>query len=525
MPNTIDDRPPIGATVNADSNVAETSTEDGGVHHHSGAGVTTVDGHPTPGSGGVIPGDGTPHPGGILGLVEGFNPGHPIAMYGFDQSKAPRSVGFVDVLKALGRSPNAAQSVEGLLAHIRATFGVTVPPDKAQAILHRPELVLQFLHMTPAQLRGALDQLHESGGADQLGLAARKLNIEASTFNWSQLGALDVAMPKDAAKELAPGLYRGHVRNTDITDTQAKNNIVMAEVLERLADNSNLPASERFTFRYQGGDGHTHEITRLPELIKALRADGYVVKAHSAQMVANFAHLMTKAGDQWLDIAAPIMVETPFNDQDGKPVVVPTVHSELAISIERGPSVPGSADDLTCQVKWYQGVPNTGFMPGNLYRKTDWTGMDIKDRFEGDEAARVIEYAGLYSDMINDVARDQGLAVGGYGATGVCIDTVAVLQALMKRPLTAYPMLHSDEIMIGEALRRHDGAGSRLDRPEYRDIIETLRAVDDDSGHVDLASMSPTKVAALKARILASLPWPPGQESLTIARDTRRILG
>ena len=126
--------------------------------------------------------------------------------------------------------------------------------------------------------------------------------------------------------------------------------------------------------------------------------------------------------------------------------------------------------------------------------------------------------------MINDIARERGLAVGGYGATGVCIDTVAILQKLMNRPLTAYPMLHSDELMITEAQHRHDGAGSRLDRPEYRSIIEALRAVENDAAPVDPAHMTPTQVADLKGRILGSIPWPPGMEPLTICRATRTAL-
>jgi hypothetical protein len=120
--------------------------------------------------------------------------------------------------------------------------------------------------------------------------------------------------------------------------------------------------------------------------------------------------------------------------------------------------------------------------------------------------------AGLLGDVINDSAADQHLAMGGYGVTGVCNDSIAVLQQALAGRVTAYPLLERDETLAQE-LGKHIAAGGP-DADAFRTLAASLAAVPND--------MTPN--ASARERALASLPWAPGEEPFQSAVDARAIL-
>jgi len=283
--------------------------------------------------------------------------------------------------------------------------------------------------------------------------------------------------------------------------------MVMAEVLDRLGSNVSAPAGEKFRVKYG-----SQTYSRLDSFLKALVADGHTVEARVEHRVANFADLKTRAPDgTWLDVPAALLVKTGVKDASGEEAMVPTVHSELVFSIKRGPTTKGPGFDA--DVKWYQGISGTGFFPANLAKTPAWCGGKVADTFTGPKALEAASLAGLFSDMINDVAAAQKLAVGGYGITGVCNDSVAVVQHAMTGRSTAYPLLMRDETLAGELSARVNDKDKR-DDASYTRLAKSVKSVPSDAVANDSA----------RTRALESMPWSAGTEPFAKTERSRVIL-
>ena len=228
--------------------------------------------------------------------------------------------------------------------------------------------------------------------------------------------------------------------------------------------------------------------------------------------MANFAALHAKGPDGTLrDVPAPLMVRTGVKDAQGQEAVVPAVHSELVIRVSPGPDAKEPKVEAAC--KWYQGVSATGFFPADLFETPAWAGASVPDRFSGKEALKAVRMAGILSDVINHAAEDLGLQASGYGVTGVCNDSVAIIQHALTGRTTAYPLVMRDETLAPEIGRRLADA-NRSDDTDLRALKRSIAAVPSDV----------QANATSRARALACIPWAAGQEPLAGAVTARRVL-
>ena len=418
----------------------------------------------------------------------------------------PDAVSLPTMLKQLGSTPEGQAVVKGLLEKFTAQTGIPVPPAMVSAVLAKPERLVDVLAARPDQLAAGVDAVnlaYKSGKIADLPPMSRKL---PATFDLAKLDAAPHARGPMEPKQLVPGLYQGDLPS-DLTEAQAKQNMVMAEVLDRLGSNASAPAGEKFHVKYG-----SQTYSRLDSFLKALVADGHTVEARVEHRVANFADLKTRAPDgTWLDVPAALLVKTGVKDASGEEAMVPTVHSELVFSIKRGPTTKGPGFDA--DVKWYQGISGTGFFPANLAKTPAWCGGKVADTFTGPKALEAASLAGLFSDMVNDVAAAQKLAVGGYGITGVCNDSVAVVQHAMTGRSTAYPLLMRDETLAGELSARVKDKDKR-DDASYTRLAKSVKAVPSDAVANDSA----------RARALESMPWTAGTEPFAKTERSRVIL-
>lgn len=283
--------------------------------------------------------------------------------------------------------------------------------------------------------------------------------------------------------------------------------MAMAEVFDRLADNANISPSKQFKLQYNG-----QEYRRLDALLQALVDSGHQVDVEINHRIANFAALHAQTPDgKLLDVPAPLMVRTGVKDADGTEAVVPAVHSELLIHVRPGPGTTGPA--VNADVKWYQGVSSTGFFACDIHATPEWAGKKTADRFTGADALHSIKLAGMLSDVINASAEAQHLKAAGYGVTGVCNDSVAIIQHALTGRATGYPLLMRDESLKGEIDHRLSDR-DRRDDPDYQLLATTIAAVPSD------VTANPT----LRERALASIPWSDGAEPFTSTVDAKRIL-
>jgi hypothetical protein len=420
--------------------------------------------------------------------------------------RCPGAVPLADVLKGAATTPEGQAAVKKVIAQFEATTGVTVPPALAAAAVANPARLSNIMQLTPAQMSAGFDAVNARARAGSGTPAAAPKHQLPVAVDLGELDTLPVTRPDSDLKEIAPGLSRGDLKSS-LPDAQAKANIVLAETLDRLAGNAQCAPDQQFSVRYRG-----HAYTKLPNFLAALERAGHKVDVEVSHRVANFAALHATAPDgTLLDVPAPLMVRTGVKDAQGREAVVPAVHSELVIRVTPGPDAKEPRLEAAC--KWYQGVSATGFFPVDLFETPAWAGAAVPDRFSGKEALKAVRMAGILSDVINHAARDQALQASGYGITGVCNDSVAIIQHALTGRVTGYPLLMRDETLAPEIAKRL-GDQARWDDADLRAIRRSIAAVPSDV----------QANATSGARALASIPWEEGKEPLAAAVAARGIL-
>jgi hypothetical protein len=421
--------------------------------------------------------------------------------------RVPDAVGLPMLLDKLGSSPQGQAAVKQLLGQFEAKTGVKIPEAMVAASMAQPTRVLQAMQLTPAQLSAGMAGINTAranGAAVPEDKPAKQLLPQK--FDLSKAGSLNVERPQAELKEIAPGILQGDIVSS-LPDAQAKSNMITAEVFSRLAANASAPADKKFTAVYGG-----HSFTSLDRFLDALSKDGHQVSVRVDQRVANFSNLKTKAPDGTiLDVPAPLMVRTGVKDAAGREAVVPAAHAELVISIHSGPNTKGPA--INADVKYYQGISGTGFFPVGLWKDPTWCGKNSSAPMEAKQGLNAVKLAGVLTDVINQTAQKNHLFMGGYGVTGVCNDSVAVIQTAATGSTTLYPLLMKDEVVLPELQRRLTDK-NRGDDGEVKSLIAAVNAAPTDV----------TTNASTKARAQASLPWAAGAEPFESSVHARATL-
>ncbi len=433
-------------------------------------------------------------------------------MRGSKHALSGLSIGFsLDVaLKGLSKSPHSKQLVAQVVQTLEAETGVKVPAALVSAATANPERLADILKLSPTQMRAGLQALQQGHAAGAVAQVPERKRLLPQRFAFKDLAQVAYERPKAAPQEVAPGLYRGGFPNADVDDATAKNRAVMAEVFDRLADNANLAPADRFEVQFAGGT-----FTRTDTFLKKLKDAGYEVTATVEHRVANFAELLTKAPDgSFVDVPAPLMVDVDLTNggPGAQSVQVPSIHSEVVFDIQppkgaKNPEVPAA------KIKWYQGVSATGFFPAEVNQTPAWTGKTVTDTFTDDDATRALNLASLMGDVINQAAKDQGLYASGYGLTGVCNDSVAVLEMALTGRSTSYPLLMQDALLKPELQKRLSDRNHR-DDPDYKTLLNAIEALPSDT-HPNPSALD---------RALTSIPWPAGQEPFHSSVAARQAL-
>lgn len=422
----------------------------------------------------------------------------------------PDAVGLPQVMAQLSASPQGKAMVEKLLGDLTARTGVPVSPELKAAILQNPAAITRAFELTPGQLFEGIGALNAAHKAGKIPPTPPRENLLPKSFDLGKLDSLDLPRPPQKLKELAPGLYQGSLIS-DTPDAQVKQNRVMAEVFHRLSRNASAEAGDKFEVKYGSST-----FTRLDEFLKALKADGYQVDVTFEQRIANFADLKAAVPGtnppKFVDVPATLLVKTGFVDQNGKEAIVPSAHSEMLISVKPGPNTKGPK--VGADIKYYQGVDSTGFFARHLWQEPKWCGRVKHAELTGDKAMEAVKLAGLFSDVVGKTAKDLGLYAEGYGLTGVCNDSVALIEQAMTGTAHEYPLLMKDEVLLGEIGKRLSD-NVRRDDPAYRKLSQAIRDLPSD------VRSGPTS----RQRALDSLPWEPGKEPFVSSEEARKILG
>jgi hypothetical protein len=430
----------------------------------------------------------------------------PSSSYDLVPGRAPGTVSLPDVLKGMGATPDGQAAVGHVIDTLKAKTGVTIPPDVQAAALSNPAALLKALEVTPGQLEDGLVAMNAAYKSGKMKDVAPRQFVLPQQFDLANLDQVNVPRPGADLKQIAPGLFTGDVPSS-LPDAQVKRNTVMAETFQRLAANASTPDGQKFEVTLNG-----QKCTTLPQFTQALQAAGYNVNVSFDSRVANFAALKAQVPGSnppaYVDVPAPLMLKTGVKDAQGHEAVVPAAHSEMIVDVSGGPA---SGPALDSSLKYYQGTSGTGFFANGSMADPAWLGrVHHGDPLTGAQAAKAIDTAGAFADVVHQTAQRLNLYADGYGITGVCNDSVAVVQQALTGHADEYPLLMNDSVLYGE-LKKHLGQSSD---PTYQSILKAIK---------DLPSDTRANPSA-KARALASLPWAAGQEPFASSAAAREIL-
>lgn len=313
----------------------------------------------------------------------------------------------------------------------------------------------------------------------------------------------------DALQSLAPGIWRGGLPGK-LSDEQARRNTAVAEVFDRLASNSSRAADQRFEVSFRG-----QSFTDVPSFMGALRKAGYEVNATFRTRTADFIDLKTGEPGNIQSLATPMMVRTGLTDEKGNEAIVPVTHSELVVSLK---SPQGAEPNLDSKVRFFQGIDGIGFFPADIWHEGTWMGGVNRATVSGDQAQKAVEVASGLTALVEQAATANKLQVEGYGLTGVCNDSLAIIEQAVLGRVSEWPLLMRDDLLLKEL--------AKLPPSAMRSTLEqAIRETPNDVKVGLLGAGNATPNADTRRRMLATLDvYPEGKAPWTRTEEARQIL-
>ncbi len=423
----------------------------------------------------------------------------------------PNTLPLPVLLEGMGKTPEGRAAIAGIFDLIRAKTGIDAPPQVVAAVQQNPKLMMEFLKMSPQDMSNAAAKATDSYQKGKLKDPAPRAQLLPQKFDFANFDQVQSPPRVSTVHPVgqAPGLFMGDLVS-DTSDAQIKANRVMAEVFQRLATNNSAPADQKFEVTFNG-----KAYTDLNEFVAGLRQGGYEATATFESRVANFTKLKVPVPNsnpvKYLDVPAPLMVKTGQLDPQGRPVLVPATHSELIFSFRAGPNARGPKFDA--DVKFFQGMSSTGFFPANEFAAPAWLGSVTHAKISGDQLTRAVKLSGAFTDLVINTSKDLHLYASGYGTTGVCNDSVALIQQATTGKADEYPLLMQDNALLGEIAKRTADANLADDS-----VLNTLGAA------IRQLPSDTTPNAGAKRRALQSIPWEIGKEPFVSTIEARKVL-
>ncbi|HVO32019.1 MAG TPA: hypothetical protein VMV18_14840 [bacterium] len=406
-----------------------------------------------------------------------------------------------DVIASATQTPEGAAFAKALISKLAAEAGKPLTDEQIAGLLASPNSVDDLLVASIPQVVKAAKDVQAASDA-RGGTPAKAPSYELpQKVDFAQ--AASMMKPTRSSREHVAGnvMYGdGPSDPSLVSDAQIQQNRALAEMLTRLSLNTGKAAADRFTVTYKGRD-----YSSVDGLLRALAANGNTVSSHITQRVANFIDLSLDHGDgTFCDVKAAVSIRTNQKDADGNDIVVPATHSGLFVDV-KGP-------DMNATVAWFQGVDGTGFFPEGTSTRQAWVGGKDVEGYQGAQALKSVSAAAMWTSVVNDIVAEKKLPGFGYARTGICDDSVAMVQQLVTGRTTVYP-LSMDHDLVGEYLDRKIAEGGPLAH-RYQTLRNTMNALPSDVG------TDPTQ----RERIIDSIPYGPGPTPFPSADHARAAL-
>lgn len=422
----------------------------------------------------------------------------------------PKTQSLPDVLAQVPNTPEGRKFVQDLANTIFTKFGIWVPSFVVDLFFEDSSYFLNYLKFTGWELYDGIAAINFAYQMGWITSNATKVDTLPQGYNLDNYASAPINVsnyiPAEPV-ELFPNLWKGFYRG-NATEEQLKAEIVVALTLNQLANNSHKRESDPSTYftLYNG-----NKIASIRDLLSALASNGHSIKCYLTYRAVDFFGLLTRDSQgQFKEVPAPVFMDTEITSLSGESAVTTAIHDELVIEIRSGPNTKGTPFNI--DILWYEGDDGIGFFAGSLYDYASWVGVVNTQHMEGKQAIDYLHLAGVFSDTLIQTALTFNLYDLGYGATGVCVDSIAVIEWTVYGNMSLYPLL-MEKYLVAPIVAEYLALANR-NAGEYAKLAAGLYELASDS------AVNPT----LRQRAYNTITWPAGQEPFETVVKARAIL-
>ena len=359
-------------------------------------------------------------------------------------------------------------------------------------------------------------------GMEQL-LQSEKINIKAkSTPNEDPSEQIEspptydpddksMPEPKPVNERILPGLHMGW---GDALCTHTKREILrnrlLAVLLTRLSYNYYLAEQRREGTSFKV-EMNGKVVVNPSGLIQELLNCGHKVRVCPRAAVTTFGMAMCikEVDDSWTNIPLGYFLLTGYEDKDECPVYCCLPHGGLDLDIE-GPLIGVDNTGLPnkCNIQQYMAIEGMCGWHSNHNANVPWIRpVDCGEVTEGEKTIQAVRMAGLSAVVLNAVGTDLELPFGGYGLTGVCNDTSALLYWALRKETSVYPLTSTGRFLMHQARRIRTLRNNLEALPNFKTEIDDLNCLVNATVNIpsDLHA-SPSQCADSSRRLLHCLP-------------------
>eukprot|EP01102_Stenamoeba_stenopodia_P001884 TRINITY_DN11700_c0_g1_i1.p1 TRINITY_DN11700_c0_g1~~TRINITY_DN11700_c0_g1_i1.p1 ORF type:complete len:515 (+),score=147.54 TRINITY_DN11700_c0_g1_i1:69-1613(+) len=426
----------------------------------------------------------------------------------------PEAISLPDVLRGLSNTTQGNMVTMFLINYIETHLGITIPKTEIPSLLNDTSLLLNYFALTVYQLHEAAESLNL---AYQLNLLPRSNStsftlpeLDLLTTNFSSFG-INVNNFYSSLEPLVingtetPFLL-GYLKNETTPEERALQSIVLSTVLNQLSNNLNQTEEGDSIYTVMADGFNFTDVESLFEYLT--KETNHTLSNYNHCRVANFLSLWYNSSEGLFEVPFPVMTKTGiYNSTTGEEAIVPAIHCTFVIGIE-GPV-------LNTQISWYEGVDGIGFFPWNIESENRWLGAYESPQTPTDQLIPLLNYASHYQTVLILAAKMFDLFLSGYGATGVCLDSLSViLNSLNSTVIDFYPLMIEKTLVIPALENLAERSSSATQ--DYLDLMNAVDRMPSD--------YYPQSTQNQATRLMNMFPWAPGSEPFQCVVDARYIL-
>jgi len=402
------------------------------------------------------------------------------------------------MLAEIGQSREAVAAVCEMAAALSRRLGRPTSVEECAARIKDPRTVQEFFSVRLGDLAAGF-ALAQTVAEARGGIVSENSFKLPQRVSWTEAPTyFDGACWEP--EQLCGILYR-YAIPSGISGEEVRRRSAFGEILDRLALNGSTPAPDQFRVVCRGV-----EYSEFDVFVRALVQSGHRIEMDVSNEVADFVHLMVRKTDgTFREVQTDVRIRTGYFTPEGTEIIIPAVHSHCIFRFA-GP-------DVNTAVEFYQGTHGTHFYPSVVVRGESWVGIRKSATYVGDKAVKALKASGLYLDVLQGISREDTLFAGGYGQSGICNDSVAVIEMLLNGEATVYPLLIDKKRVLtylDTLMEKRPTMAAR-----YRAIYRAVERMPSD------VAPNPSQLR----RILDSVPYGPGPTPYAGFNDARRTFG